>query len=147
MVNPSTAFLGSLGNSDKQLLQNVIRAEIRSRNEGSKEPGAVMEGVRERLRSLVRESWTVPVLRRFDEHPDEALALVAHNVNWMALPAEERKRRKQASDAIYRRDFMANQPTTEAQIRYLRDVGYEGSIDSRLHASDLICQIRKAGNN
>jgi hypothetical protein len=147
VVDPSTAFLSSLRNSEKQLLQRVIIDEFDSRNQGSREPTAVMEGVKERLRSRERENWTVEMLRRFDQYPEEALALVAHNVERQSLPRDERQRLRKASGAFYKRQSMETKSPTEAQIRYLRDLGYEGSIDSRLHASDLIDQIRKAGNN
>jgi hypothetical protein len=147
VVNPSTAFLSSLGKSEISLIQNVILAEIRPPKALSTEPNAVMERVKASLHSRESETWTVPMLLRLDQYPEDALALIAHNVARQALPPEERKRQDEASDAVYRREHMAKLEPTQPQLEYLRNLGYEGSIGSRLDASNLIDQIRKAGNN
>ena len=87
------------------------------------------------------------MLRRFDQYPEDALALIAYNVDRQALPAEQKKRLREEFGAIHWRVAMDNTPPTERQAKYPHNLSYKGSIDSKAHASDLIDRILKTGRN
>lgn len=59
------------------------------------------------------------------------------------LPPDERTRLKEVSGTTYRNGYMAQQPATEKQIKYLRALGCQAVPQSKLEASQLIEQHKR----
>lgn len=84
------------------------------------------------------ERWRAAIL----DHPDEADAFAQWCVEWENLPREERERQKTARGEEHRREWMAQQSPSAAQVRYCRSLGWAGEITSKQHASEIIDQLK-----
>jgi len=76
------------------------------------------------------------VVSLIDAYFDEALDLARYYLWWERLSAEEQRR-------IKAERWMAQQPATEKQTKYLRALGYHGEIESKLQASELRDRLLK----
>jgi len=74
----------------------------------------------------------------------EALEFAAEVIRRENLPEAERQKLKEERAAAGRRAWMETQPPSDAQLRYLKALGYEGEVRSKGHASGLIDGIRAA---
>jgi hypothetical protein len=77
--------------------------------------------------------------------PDEARAFAQWAIHYVEQPAEQREeaRRTQQEEHIAR--WLAEQPASEKQIAYLRSLGHQGEIASKLEASRLIEHLKQGG--
>lgn len=75
--------------------------------------------------------------------PAEAMEFALHILARERQSPEEKRARKEAEAEAGRREWMRRQPPTEKQIAVLRErLGYGGEIENRLHASELIEQLK-----
>jgi len=72
----------------------------------------------------------------------EAVDLAAWTLEYESLPAAVRARRKAERNEHYRREYMAKEPATPPQLRYLRALGHKGPVASKAEASSLIEQLK-----
>ncbi len=75
-------------------------------------------------------------------YPDEAAAFAEWALEWESLPAEERAKRKRHRSEEHRQQWLDAQPPTEKQVRYCRMLGYQGAIESKRHASEIIDRLK-----
>jgi hypothetical protein len=71
-------------------------------------------------------------------YPNEALALARYALDHEASKAPVRSNKPSSRPT----SLSDTQPATEAQLAFLRDLGYDGPVDSKRHASDLIGRLR-----
>lgn len=74
-----------------------------------------------------------------DAYPDEAFDYAKWAVWWESLSYAEKQR-------IKAEKWMAQQPATDKQTKYLRALGYHGDIESKLQASEMIDKLLKERN-
>jgi len=80
------------------------------------------------------------IVSPFDTYFDEAVDSARWAIQWDRLSDPEKQRVKAER-------WMAEQPPTEKQVKYLRSLGYDGEVESKLHASELIDRLLKEGRN
>ena len=117
---------------------------------GMTEPHRIVSAVRQGLlkQSVKCKRWgnlaTVQrnehIIQRIDAHFSEALDYARWAIQWDRLSYPEKQRVKAER-------WMAQQPATERQTKYLRSLGYDGEVESKLHASELIDRLLKEGRN
>lgn len=86
----------------------------------------------ERYRSLYS------LLRTMKEHREDALLMAEWAVEWDQLEPYQKDQIRAPRRQQYMREHMALKSATEKQLSLLRSLGYEGEVESRLHAHDLI---------
>ncbi len=96
----------------------------------------------ERVRDGLARRRAQAVLDALAAYPDEAAAFAEWALEWASLPAEERARRKRCRSEEHRRAWLDSQPATERQIAYARLLGYQGAIESKRHASEIIDRLK-----
>ena len=96
----------------------------------------------ERVRDGLTRRRAQTVLDALAAHPDEAADFAAWALEWASLPAEERARRKRCRSEEHRRAWLDAQPATPRQINYCRLLGYQGAIESKRHASEIIDRLK-----
>jgi hypothetical protein len=77
------------------------------------------------------------------EHRTEALAFAMWALRWEQLTPEQKAAYRAQQSSTHVQAWMATQPPTEKQRRYLEALGHTGDIESRQHASELIEQLRR----
>ena len=122
---------------------------------------AVRSGARTPVQVLAAVCQTCARRRAGSDHPDATLTLAALHVDqagalayarWVidyeALPYGERQRVKAERTFAALKDAMQGKEATEAQLRYLQDLGYRGAPPAdRAHASVLIEQLLSGRNS
>jgi len=79
------------------------------------------------------------VLQALQTDRSGALAYAEAVITWERLPYDERQRQKQARGRHFQQQYMAIQPVTDKQLRYLQCLGYVGEMPAnRTAASSLI---------
>jgi hypothetical protein len=140
MVQSSTQFLTRLNQSQNSWIQHRFKEPVGS---GLDDPSAVLHAVKQKLQAERDQERAREILKMFEQFPDEALALAAHNINLPNRSPEEKTQR----DDKYRRQYLSHKPATERQTWMLREkLKYTGTIDSQQHASDLINQRLNSQN-
>jgi hypothetical protein len=135
MVQSSTQFLARLTQSQNSWIQHRFFHIVRSGVPGPNGPETLLEAVKQKLHSDPDQARSREMLRAFDQFPEEALALAAHDIKLQDRSPQEKAQR----DQKYRRQYFSKQPPTEAQIWKLRrSLHYAGPIESHQQASDLI---------
>ena len=103
------------------------------------------------LEKATRRSWNeaAHTLRLLSELDFEALLAGARwALWWESLPLLERQRIKAERSETAIERWMAEQPPTEKQLRYLHNLGYRGPTPAnRLEASKLIDGFMKGGKH
>lgn len=104
---------------------------------------AALAALRARLgRWGAEDPETRALLTTLLHHRAEALAFVAWLREWEALPRAEKERIKDERGAVYRRQWLDEQPPSPKQIASLRSLGDQGEIASKQHASEPIDHLR-----
>ena len=85
------------------------------------------------------------ILNALDEYRDEAIDYAKWAIEWDNLPDDEKQSIKRERSEVFIRERMAEQPPTDKQIKYLRSLGWQGEIESKLFASQKIDELLKAG--
>jgi hypothetical protein len=85
------------------------------------------------------------VIRALQSAPEQALAFAQHVLEWEALPPAERQKQKVERAGHYRAQYLAKQSATEAQIGYLRALGYTGPDPESKQAASEAIEALKAG--
>jgi len=93
----------------------------------------------------VQYSKMFTILEALRAHPQEARDLARWAIAWEAMPREQQQRIKAERQATYQRRYMADAMPTAKQLGLLRQLGYTGAVESRLHASQLIDEHLKRG--
>jgi len=75
--------------------------------------------------------------------PDGARAFAAHAIHWNQLPPDERSARKSQNREEHKQGRMASLPATDAQIGFLRRLGYDGPPPSDRAAASRLIDERK----
>lgn len=142
---PDRRFLAHFDPRKRATVANLFLAPVRR---GITEPRHIVETVRrDLLKEIGRWKWRTwgnpdgiqrneQIIHLIDAHFSEALDLARYYLWWESLPAEEQRR-------IKAERWMAEQPATEKQAKYLRALGYTGKIESKLIASELIDKLLK----
>jgi hypothetical protein len=98
--------------------------------------------------------WNTPQERAYwqqvareirEEKRAAALAFAEWCLAYESLDPEAKRQLKAGRGEQYRVRWMAAQPPSEKQIAYLRALGYQGEVQSKAHASELIDSLRGAG--
>ena len=141
MITSSTSFLTRLSQSQNSWIQHRYLKVIRTGSEGSDDPETVLERVRQRLYNERDQDMAQEILKLFEQFPQDAWALAAHNIEIAGLSLSERKDRKQKRAAEFGQGYLSQQQPTERQTLLLQKLNYTGPIESKQHASDLIKQL------
>jgi hypothetical protein len=127
---------------------NLFLRPIRN---GITDPAAIVEAVRRDLLSRLQQSRDEPegrkkvlaVLQTLDQ--PEARATAAWYVSYEKLPPAAKATLKAQRAEAGIRAWMETQPPTERQLNYLRRLGYDGPVENRARASELIDRLVKGG--
>lgn len=140
---PDRRFLNHFEPRQRGHIANLFLAPVSG---GMTEPHRVVSAIRQDLlaQAVKCKRWGNPETARrneqivslIDTHFDEALDYARYSLWWEGLSAEEQRR-------IKAERWMAQQPATEKQSKYLRSLGYHGEIESKLQASELIDKLLK----
>jgi hypothetical protein len=141
------AFLSHLPELARGPMANLFHHAVRT---GAATPAAVLKRVAIDASGATTAPYTGDERRRnlrllltaLAADPDGARLYAEHCLRWNALPEEERQTLKRERDEAAQRAYMARQPVTEAQRRYLLSLGHDGEPENRLAASDLIGELR-----
>lgn len=145
ILHARLAFLSHFPPDQRATANNLLLEAVRA---GCNDPHQVVGYA---LEKAARRSWSeaAHTLRLLSELDFEALLSGARwALWWESLPLLERQRIKaeRSEPAIER--WMAHQPPTEKQLRYLHNLGYRGPTPAnRLEASRLIDELLKGGKH
>jgi len=149
--DPRRALLQRVAPPQRGPFMNMILGQGPSA--GLTEPAAIVAAAKAELDRRIanaRRYGDHDGLRKFSElyaviseNREEALALAAWAVEWESLPRAEREKAKAERAEEGRRAWMDTQPPTEKQIAYLRSLGFEGEVRSRLEASQRIDELKR----
>ena len=136
-------FLNHFEPRQRGHIANIFLAPVR---QGVIEPHRIVSAVRQDLLAeIVRwKRWgkhkgiqrNEHLLSVIDTHFDSALDYAEWAIWWESLSVQEKQR-------VRAEKWMAQQPATEKQTKYLRALGYHGEIESKLQASELIDRLLK----
>lgn len=113
------------GASTSALIITAVQAELRWRS--ARPP---LDATDETLHAVLKSLQTAP---------QEAYPYAEGVIAWERLPYTERERQKQARGRHFQQQYMAAQPVTDKQLRYLQLLGYAGDAPAnRVDASALI---------
>jgi hypothetical protein len=149
-VDRTRVFLNRFPTSMRSHISNIFLDAIRA---GAATEGMVVAAVAataiQRIQRAQRWQDVVEVAKfsLLDEllaaHAEEACHFAAGCIAWEALPRAEKAARKATRERAYQRRHMDSQEATTKQRAYLKALGYDGPIESRLHASQLIDALRQ----
>jgi len=116
------------------------------------EPLAIVAAVRRECGERVDRAWCPAAAERersflhvIESFPDEAIAFAQWAIAYVEQPAEERAESRQAQRAQHINAWLADQTPTEKQIAFLRSLGHQGEVASKLHASQMIENLKRGG--
>lgn len=149
-TSPQRRFLERFETNRRGFISNIF---LRVTRQGVTNPNVIVSTVR---RNLVDQSkratyWNPDsntiqrndaILDVLNTHHEEAVDFAKWAVEWESLSDSERQAIKAERGAYYKRQHMDSQPPTDKQVRYVRALGYDGTIESKLHASELIDKLR-----
>jgi len=95
----------------------------------------------ERVRSKLSEKHP-QLVRYLDSYKEEAWAFATYVLEKINLPEEAQRELKQKQKAKYQNESMAIKEPTQKQLKFLTELGFEGSIQNRLEASHLISKLK-----
>ena len=141
ILHARLTFLSHFPHNQRSSANNFLLEAVRA---GCNEPHQVVGYALEtaRRRCHLEAAQTLSLLSHLD--PEALLAGARWALWWESLSPEEKRRfrEERAEEAIAR--WMANQPPTEKQLRYLASLGYRGPTPAnRLEASRLIDELVK----
>ena len=121
------------------------------RDEHPETPEDLVRGVMKDAKRRYQSPWAseqrkaenLTLAHKLREARDEAVKFARYVIWRENLSPEEHARLKAIQAEEGRRAWMETQPPTEKQINYLRLLGYEGEVESRGHASQLIDELRE----
>ena len=139
--NVNRDFLNHFEPRQRSHVANLFLFSVRR---GETEPHRIVSHVRhDVLAQTVRWKRTHEGFARnerivtvIDTHFDEAVDFARWALWWESLHEQDKRR-------IKAERWMAQQPATEKQTKYLRWLGYDGEIQSKLQASELIDKLLK----
>lgn len=159
------AFLDRFPRPERSTIANLFLGVIRSGTGMAEQVAAdVAKELRQRIarqrgavRSYAGSEWAFQAQERYEQYQrwvatvegqsGEALRYAAYCIAYERLPRTERERIKsgRATEAIAA--WQSQQPASDAQKRYLRDLGYTGDVDalSKADASAEIGRRKRAG--
>lgn len=148
-ATPGRVWLECFPATRRSGVANLFHQSVRG---GAHTPALVVHQVQHALQR--RRQWTadpvrnahlVAILTAIDTDRPGAVAYAATVIAYEQLPQEERQQLKHTRATQYREAYMQSQPTTDAQLRYLRTLGYTGTTPAnRLEASTLIDGLLRA---
>jgi len=140
-------FLARFEPRQRGHIANIFLDPVRR---GETEPHRVVSAVRhDLLAQAVRwKRWgnhdgiarNERIVSPFDTYFDEAVDSARWAIQWDRLSDPEKQRVKAER-------WMAEQPPTEKQVKYLRSLGYDGEVESKRKACELIDRLLKEGRN
>jgi hypothetical protein len=141
ILQDKLAFLSHFPLEQRSTANNFLLEAVRA---GCNEPNQVVGYALETAcrRCHLEAAQTLRLLSHLD--PEALLAGARWALWWESLSPEEKRRFREgrAEEAIER--WMAEQPPTEKQLRYLASLGYRGPAPAnRLEASRLIDELVK----
>jgi len=141
ILHARLTFLSHFPLEQRSTANNFLLQAVRA---GCNEPNQVVGYALEtaRRRRHLEAAHTLLLLSNLD--PEALLAGARWALWWESLSPEEKRRfrEERAEEAIAR--WMAEQPPTEKQLRYLTSLGYRGPEPAnRLEASRLIDELVK----
>lgn len=95
-----------------------------------------MEGYVERARENIDK--LLGYLNLMRQEREKALGMAEWAVWWESLDDREKKRQKVERAKPHQQEYMASLQPTGKQLALLDSFGYQGTVDNRLHASQLI---------
>ncbi|GIW31056.1 MAG: hypothetical protein KatS3mg071_1230 [Meiothermus sp.] len=141
ILHARQTFLSHFTDSQRSTANNLLLEAVRA---GCSEPHQVVGYALEtaRRRCHLEAAQTLLLLAELDF--EALLAGARWALWWESLPYAERQRLKaERSEPVIER-WMAGQPPTEKQLRYLHNLGYRGPTPAnRLEASRLIDELVK----
>ena len=145
ILHARLTFLSHFPHNQRATATNILLEAVRA---GCSIPHLVVfYAVETALRRFHLEAaHTLRLLSHLD--PEALLAGARWALWWESLPPEEKQRlrKERAEEAIER--WMAEQPPTEKQLRYLASLGYRGPTPTnRLEASRLIDELVGRGKH
>ena len=143
------AFLNHFTENQRSHIANIFLGAVRH---GKRTPDSVLAAViatalgrldqAKRWNDAEDAAKFSVITRMLIEHRDEALAFAQWALDWEAQSPEQREQTKVERGQHYRARWMREQPATQRQIDYLRTLGWEGEVTSRLEGSRLIDRLR-----
>jgi hypothetical protein len=150
--DPRRAFLADQPQKRQSTVANdFLHAK---RQHGAKSPVEVLAYARQAAVNRGHSPWNTPEEKAYwqglarglkGEQRAAALAFAAWCLEYEALDPEAKRRLKAGRGEQYRIRWMAAQPATDAQVRYLRALGHTGAVESKAAASELIDGLLAAG--
>lgn len=145
ILQDKLAFLSHFPHNQRATANNLLLEAVRA---GCSEPHQVVGYALEtaRRRYHLEAAQTLLLLSHLD--PEALLAGARWALWWESLPPAEKHRfRAERSEPAIER-WMAHQPPTEKQLRYLASLGYRGPTPAnRLEASKLLDQFVRGGDH
>lgn len=136
-------FLAHFEPLQRSAVANLLLYAVRR---GMTEPCQIVSAVRhdllaeairrKRWGKLDAAQWREQIVTEIDASPDEAFDYAKWAVWWESLSYAEKQR-------IKAEKWMAQQPATDKQTKYLRALGYHGEIEAKLDASERIDRLLK----
>ena len=140
-------FLAHFPQTKRGTVANWFLEPIRER--GTSEPYPVVCAVLEMLEHRLTRPWTsdearVAIHEAMEiilDHDADALACASYYIAYSQLSDAARAALKEHVRAQHKDAWMAENPPSEHQIRYLRSLGYAGTPASMRDASDTIDRL------
>jgi len=82
------------------------------------------------------------IIHCIESYRREALDFASYVLDKVNLPLEVQQRIKKLQGEKHRREYMEKDPPTEKQIKFLRELGYEGTVQNKLEASEMISKVK-----
>lgn len=137
-------FLEHFPERRRALIANIFLRAVRA---GEADPTAIVAAVKKNVFDRLRWHGDIDKLQHIltvlDGQPEEAEDYARWCLAWEALPIETRNVEKGRRSELYQREYMAQQAPTEKQLLFLRKHNWDQPVKSRLHASELIEQIKR----
>lgn len=145
ILQDKLAFLSHFPPEQRSTAANNLLEAVRA---GCSDPHQVVGYA---LEKAARRSWSEAaqtLLLLFHLDPEALLAGARWALWWESLPLLERQRIKAERSETAIERWMAEQPPTEKQLRYLHNLGYRGPTPAnRLEASRLIDGFMRGGDH
>ena len=142
-------FLSKFSDNRKATVTNLFLSGPRG---GLSDPqfivADVISQVQQRLRRTTFEATAIRerlLLQTIQAFPEEALGFAAWALAYVQMPEADRAEHKRQMQEAHIQRWLSNQPASERQINYLRSLGHQGEVASKLHASQLIEHMTKGG--
>ncbi|MCX7802289.1 MAG: hypothetical protein N2313_04625 [Meiothermus ruber] len=141
ILHARQTFLSHFTDSQRSTANGFMLEAVRA---GCSEPHQVVGFALEKARQRSDLEAAQTLLLLFHLDPEALLAGARWALWWESLPLLERQRIKAERSETAIERWMAEQPPSEKQLRYLHNLGYRGPTPAnRLEASRLIDELVK----